>query len=273
MKTPKHLSPLLLALFLASCAGFGAEPTPIPTITLDNISVEKAIPNNTPVPSGESIRASALVEPKNSVNLSFPLTGRVQDVYVKVGDRVEVGQALVQLETSILQAKLDEATANIISKEYRVQYLKRSYKYAHEDISAAEAEVLSRQAYSAVALEKLRQATLKTPIAGTVVAVDISVGETVTPGLIVVTIGDLTEMQVETIDLSEKDVPKVKIGQKAEIYFEALNQKVLGEVSEVASQAETLGGDVVYRVTVRLNAEPRNLRWGMSAEVEIMVEE
>lgn len=265
---------LLLPLLLSACAGFGAEPTAIPTVMLDNIAEEDIAAEDAPAPDSgeESIRASAVVVPQNSIQLSFPLTGRIEAVNVQVGDQVRAGDKIAQLETPILQENLNQATASIMSAEYRVRYLKRSYEYAHEDIAAAEAEVERRQSVSAVALERLNQASLKTPISGTVVAVDIAVGETVTPGLIVVTIGDLSKMQVETTDLGEKDVPNVKVGQKAEIYFEALNQKVKGEVSEIATQANTLGGDVVYTVTVSIDAIPENLRWGMSAEVEIMPE-
>ncbi len=265
---------LLLPLLLSACTGFGTEPTAIPTITLDNIAEADSSAEDAPAPasSEESIRASAVVVPQNSIQLSFPLTGRVEAVNVQVGDQVRAGKTIAQLETSILQANLDQATASIMAAEYRVRYLKRSYEYAHEDIAAAEAEVERKQSVSAVALERLNQATLKTPIAGTVVAVDITVGETVTPGLIVVTIADLNKMQVETTDLSEKDVPNVKVGQKAEVYFEALNKKVKGKVSEIATRANTLGGDVVYTVTIGIDAIPENLRWGMSAEVEIMLE-
>ena len=275
MKNQKFLYLLLLLpLLLSSCTGFGVEPTAIPTITLDNIAEADSPAKDAPAPdsSGESIRASAMVVPQNSVQLSFPLTGRIEAVDVQVGDQVKVGDTIAQLETAILQASLDEATASIMSAEYRVRYLKRSYEYAHEDIAAAEAEVERKQSISALALERLNQATLKTPIAGTIVSIDIAVGETVTPGLIVVTIGDLSKMQVETTDLGEKDVPNVKIGQKAEVIFEALNKKVTGEVSEIATQANTLGGDVVYTVTIHIDTIPENLRWGMSAEVEIMPE-
>jgi multidrug resistance efflux pump len=122
------------------------------------------------------------------------------------------------------------------------------------------------------ALENLSLATLTTPISGTIASVDISLGETVTPGLIVVIIGDMSEMQLETTDLSERDIPDVRIGQSVSAYIDALGQEVSGKISYIAPQASTLGGDVVYAVTITLDEKVPELRWGMSAEVKINVE-
>ena len=89
---------------------------------------------------------------------------------------------------------------------------------------------------------------------------------------IVITIGDLTEMQIETTDLSERDIPKVKIGQSATINIDALDQEVNGRVSRIAEQASSVGGDVVYTVIISLDEEIPEARWGMSAEIKIAVE-
>jgi hypothetical protein len=43
-------------------------------------------------------------------------------------------------------------------------------------------------------------------------------------------------------------------------------------VVDIAPRADTAGGDVVYAVTIALDDQPRELRWGMSVEVEIEVQ-
>jgi len=63
-------------------------------------------------------------------------------------------------------------------------------------------------------------------------------------------------MHVETTDLSERDVPKVKLGQTATVTIKALNQNVPGKVSAISPQADSLGGDVVYKVTILLDTLP-----------------
>jgi hypothetical protein len=74
---------------------------------------------------------------------------------------------------------------------------------------------------------------------------------------------------VQTTDLSERDVARVTIGEMTTAYVEALGIEVYGRVVEIASQATTVGGDVVYAVIVELDEQPVSLRWGMSVEVEI----
>lgn len=255
------------ATILSSCSGFSATPAPIPTITLDSGG------GTSQTSASATVEASAIVLPVNSVQLSFPLTGLVATVEVSAGDIVQAGDVLVTLDTAILAAKVKEAEANIVSAETQVSYLHRMYSTSHEDIEAAEAEVDRLQAILNAAQETLKQAALLAPISGTVASVDISPGETVTPGLIVITIGDLTKMQIETTDLSERDVPDVKIGQSATIYIDALDQEVGGTVSYIAEQASSIGGDVVYEVTIKLDEQIPGLRWGMSAEIKIDVGE
>jgi hypothetical protein len=41
---------------------------------------------------------------------------------------------------------------------------------------------------------------------------------------------------------------------------------------DIAHVSETVGGDVVYKVTVELDEQPEGLRWGMSTEVKIETE-
>jgi hypothetical protein len=80
---------------------------------------------------------------------------------------------------------------------------------------------------------------------------------------------DLDRLRVLTTDLSELDVAQVAAGQRASVYVEPLGVTVAGQVVRIASQAETIGGDVVYAVAVELDEHPSGLRWGMSVEVEI----
>jgi len=99
--------------------------------------------------------------------------------------------------------------------------------------------------------------------------VDISSGETVVPGQVVITMGDFSKFQVETEDLSERDVPRVQIGQSANVFIKALNQEFAGKVIDISRVSSTIGGDVVFKVTIDLAKQPQGLLWGMSADVQI----
>jgi HlyD family secretion protein len=113
------------------------------------------------------------------------------------------------------------------------------------------------------------QSTLTAPFDGTIVSLEIAPAETVVPGQVVIVLGDLTKYLIETTDLSERDITRVQVGQPATVYIEALDQEFNGEVIDIDRIGSTLGGDVVYKVTVELDRQPKGLLWGMSADVQI----
>ena len=123
-----------------------------------------------------------------------------------------------------------------------------------------------------IAKASISQNTLTAPIDGTVVKVDVSPGEYVQPSQSVIVIVDLKNLQIETTDLSELNISTVKIGQPATVYVEALNEEFPGKVSAISPISNTLGGDVVFKVTLQLDEQPEDLLWGMSADVVINVE-
>ncbi|MHB8779388.1 MAG: efflux RND transporter periplasmic adaptor subunit [Anaerolineales bacterium] len=266
---------IILALVLAAC-GQSATPQPIPTISLDS----GQSPSNSQPSSGDTVSAAAIVVPLSEAHLSFTSVGRVTLVNVQVGDKVEAGQVLVELDTSILEAKVKEAEANLAFAETDLKYLVRvigcrgegcmpSYKH----IEVAENEVARAQALVDSAKATLdAQSHLTAPFAGAVISVDISPAETVVPGEVVIVLGDLSRFRIETTDLSERDINKVKIGQNANVFVDALDKEFAGKVVEVALTSTTLGGDVVYKVTIDFNRQPQGLLWGMSADVDIHVE-
>jgi len=252
---------IVFAFALTSCSQ-GATPTPIPTVILDSSSRGS---------SAATVSASGEVVPVNKVNLSFPLIGTVKTIQVRIGDTVNAGDTLVTLDTLILEAKVAEAEANVAAAETQVRYLRRVGP-GDEQLQAALAEVERAMAGVEQAKAILEQAALKAPISGTVVAVETAPGETAVPGQVVIIIGDLTNMHIETTDLSEQDVPAVQLGQVAVVFIDALDQEFSGQVVDIGRSSETIGGDVVYKVTIELNEQPDGLRWGMSADVEIQTE-
>jgi len=141
-----------------------------------------------------------------------------------------------------------------------------------DDVAMAQARLENAKASLEVAKASLDQLTLRAPFAGQVVKVDIYPGEAVVPGQVLIIQGDLEHLRVETSDLSERDVSEVALGQKANVYIEALSMEIGGTVVDIAPQANTIGGDVVYTVTIELDEQPDSLRWGMSVDVEIVTE-
>jgi multidrug efflux pump subunit AcrA (membrane-fusion protein) len=138
-----------------------------------------------------------------------------------------------------------------------------------QEIAQLEAQVAQAQAALTRTEWALAGATLSAPFDGTVASLAVNRGESILPGQVVLTLADLTRLQVETSDLSERDVDRVAVGQPAIVYVEALGVEVEGQVAIIQPLSSTIGGDVVYRVIVQLAELPEGIRWGMSVEVEI----
>ena len=136
-----------------------------------------------------------------------------------------------------------------------------------DKLRLAQARQANAETQLAAAQAALTRLALKAPFNGVVASLDLHPGEWALPGQPVLVLADLFNLRVETTDLSERDIPKVSIGQTVSVYIKALNQTINGRVLQISPLAATLGGDVVYKVTVELDSPPDGLRAGMSAEV------
>ncbi len=143
-----------------------------------------------------------------------------------------------------------------------------------ETIAVAEAAVKQAEAALAVAQAALPRAEVRAPFAGTVGAVNVRLGEFIVPGQPLVTLGDLSTLQVETTDLDEIDVARIGVGEPVLITFDAFPDQVFeGRITRIAPMAEPGSGGVNYTVVIHLDELDSRLRWGMTAFVDIEVEE
>jgi HlyD family secretion protein len=135
-------------------------------------------------------------------------------------------------------------------------------------VKAAQARIDNAKAQYQASQSALDDLELTAPFAGTVAELSVQGGEWVIPGQPILVLADLDHLQIQTTDLSERDVPQVKTGQAVTVFVKALNQNLKGKVTEISPLADTLGGDVVYKTTIDLDSIPDGLRSGMSVEVQ-----
>ena len=175
------------------------------------------------------------------------------------------------------QRQLDDAQANL---ELANASLKNAQAYLTlltggslpEGASGAALQAY-QQAKLAVqsAQNNLNVTRLVAPFAGEIASITVSSGDYVLPGQVALVLSDVSHMHVETTDLSERDVPQVKLGQAVTVSVKALNQSVTGKVNAISPLADSLGGDVVYKTTIQLDALPAGIRAGMSVEVQFNI--
>jgi HlyD family secretion protein len=163
------------------------------------------------------------------------------------------------------EAELQSAQAELASAQQAYDQLQNGPD--PQALALANARVQNAQAQIKASQSALDDLALKAPFSGTVSKVNFTSGEWVTPGQPILVLADLDHLRVETTDLSERDVPQVKIGQEADVTIKALNQDVMGHVAEISPLADTLGGDVVYQTIINLDTIPSGLRSGMSVDV------
>jgi HlyD family secretion protein len=139
-----------------------------------------------------------------------------------------------------------------------------------EDIAMGEARVQSAQAAVDAAEAQLRQSQVYAPFDGRVGAVNVRLGELISPGVYAILLGDTSAMHVETTDLRETDVVRVQVGMPVEVTFDAVPDRIFqGTVTQVAPVSSAEKGSTNYTVDVDVQDLDPGLRWGMTAFVNI----
>ena len=268
--------PICLAVILAACGG---SPTPVASSNTiaTPVVVEVVDPN--------IVIASAKVFPVQVSELGFTVSANVKEIAVREGELVQAGQPLVILDTPELEFAVVAAEQAYASKSLAAELQKADkVKYVDPDSGKVSWYDLPREVYLKAlsradqskaawdsATASLAQSTLLAPYDGMVVDIQVIPGETVQSGQAVLTLVNLDNLQIKTTDLSERDITRVKLGQSVDVYIEALDITVKGKVVRISPISETVGGDVVYPVTIELSEKPEGLLWGMTAEVQIAV--
>lgn len=180
----------------------------------------------------------------------------------------DIAKANYELKTKVDAATLAAAEAAMYNAKAALDVKKNGARPA--DLAVEEARVRQAKTALAQAQAALAKASLTAPVDGTVTSVAVRQGEAVNASAPAVTIGDLSRMQIETTDLDEWGAARVRIDQPVKITVSAFQDKVLtGKVTNIAPESVLLStGDVSYVVTVALDEQDPELRWGMTAKLE-----
>jgi HlyD family secretion protein len=144
---------------------------------------------------------------------------------------------------------------------------------APEDIAAAGAAVKQNEASLQQAQLALAQATVVAPFDGTVGDIYAQVGQWAATGAQALVIVDLSQINL-TITLAETDVPKVQVGQQAQITLDALQGQVFtGTVKEIDLVGTVTSGVVNYAAKVAVQDPTNTMRPGMNATVNVILQQ
>lgn len=242
-----------------------------------------------------TVSASGTVEPVEQVKVSAEIPGRIVELTVKEGERVEKGQFLVQLDPETYKAALESATSGLRSARSqklkaeadlrRVRELvgKGMASEADLDAAVAAAEMYAGQLDQTLAEERrarenLAKTHISAPMSGWVSRLNKELGE-LTLGSqfqedVILVIADLSEMQVRA-EVDENDIVGVKLGDSTAVEIDAFPDTLFtGRVAEIAQSASqaSLQSETQARsfdVEVAIVDTVAGIRPGMSATVDI----
>lgn len=175
------------------------------------------------------------------------------------------------LDVAEANAEVTVAQAQLAVAEREVEILKNGPD--PEDVKLAEERLANGKTQLMAAESALKDLELLAPFDGTVTELYVKRSQFIAPGQEVLLLADLGHLRVETTDLNEIDVARVDVGNSVIVTFDALpDVSVTGNVARIAPKASA-GSGVNYTVLVELDEIPEKLLWGMTAFVDIEVQD
>ena len=138
------------------------------------------------------------------------------------------------------------------------------------DLAAYQKAVDSAEANLAVAQQALSQATIVSPIDGTIVAVNMTPGDTVTAGSTTATIVVAGSGGYEAVTMVKvTDLPKLKVGQAASVQPDGSAITITGQITNIGLVSTSTTTSTTYPVTISLTGDTSQLRNGGTASIAI----
>jgi len=258
------------------------------------------------------ISASGEVKPKKNVEISALVPGRIIKIGIEEGDVVKAGDFLLKLDSTQYEAVAEGNRASIrsfkaqlIQDEARFRKDRNAYERQKKlfdeqliskdqletsklqfDVSTAQVRAIQSQIQQAEAslkstMDNLNKTTFVSPIDGMITSLRVEEGEMAiigtmnNPGTVLLTIADLSVMEVE-VEVDETDVVGVELGQTANVRVDAYPDTVFkGKVTEIGSSAlqkaaATTQESRDFKVVVTLDNPAHKLKPGLSASADII---
>ncbi|MGA8898385.1 efflux RND transporter periplasmic adaptor subunit [Bradyrhizobium sp.] len=255
-----------------------------------------------------AVTATGTVNPELTIIVGAAVSGIIQELYCDYNTQVKKGQVCAKLDprpyqTVVDQNKADlavakaqlekdkanaaytklafERYANLIQTHATSQDIYDNAKNSHDQavaqIAYDEATIQLRQAALDAAQVNLDYASIVSPVDGTVVSRNVTVGQTVassfqTPTLFLIAT-DLAKMEVDA-NVSESDIGGIKPGNKATFTVDAYPKRIFeGAVNQVRQSPQTVQNVVTYDIVIGVDNSDLALRPGLTAASRIVTDE
>ncbi len=245
------------------------------------------------------------VVPDQEIQVKSQISGIIDECFVEVGDRVEVGQSLFSVSPDPTPLELADA-------ERRVQLAQVAYDRAQQDLERTQSlwsgGILARDAFDArqkdfeqarITLEQEKDklallkegrivrkingvdSVIRASAAGTVLERKVNPGDPVVPltsfqeGTVLMTLADMSTLEFKgTVD--EIDVGKLLEGMEVRIQIGALpGSSVAAKLTRIAPKAREKEGATIFDVEAEIDTTKSSvtLRAGYSANADVIIQE
>lgn len=248
-----------------------------------------------------TVAAAGTLKPSEFIDVGAQVSGILQKLYVEVGDMVEEGQLLAEIDARVQEARVEGSRANINglraqleSRKAALQLAKSNadrqtrlmaeqatsqleYDNAVNNLTAAESALIQLEKQIEQSEASLRQdetqlefTKIYAPASGTVVTIEMNEGRTLNAAQMapnILRIADLTTMRVES-DISEADVGNVRPGMQ--VYFKTLGggeRRWYSTVQQILPTPEVLNNVVLYTGLFEIENTDGTLLSEMTAQV------
>ncbi|HEU4624103.1 MAG TPA: efflux RND transporter periplasmic adaptor subunit [Steroidobacteraceae bacterium] len=257
------------------------------------------------------VTATGTLQPVNQVEIGSEISGTIKSVLVDYNDTVKVGQVLARIDTTRLEAQVQQSRAALAAAAAKVVQAKatqteadaqlKRLEHMHEltggtvpsesdldsaraalerakaDVASAEAMVQQSRATLDAQQTDLSKAVIRSPIDGVVLQRSVEPGQTVAASLqapvLFVLAEDLRQIELH-VDVDEADVSAVAAGQQATFTVDAFpDRKFPAQVVKVYFGPRTVSGVVTYETVLSVDNSALALRPGMTATANIVVQQ
>ena len=235
-----------------------------------------------------SILASGIVEAAQTANISTRVMGRITNIFVKTGDRVNKGQLLASVWDEDIKAKRAQTDAMIAEAEGAYATALKDYDrfnnlYKQQSATAKELDNVTLQYNSAKARvaaarqmrsevnANLSYSSLTAPFSGVVTQKLAEVGSIANPGMPILTIEQDGIFQVSA-SIAESDISSIHLGDVAAIQIKSTGKNFDGKIIQINPSSQFTGGQYIVKISIPATAK-KDIYAGMFAGVNIPVKD
>jgi membrane fusion protein (multidrug efflux system) len=236
------------------------------------VAVELARVAKLSLPQG--VTAVGSLRSNESVLVRPEISGRIAEFTFTEGQGVAKGTVLVRLDGSVARAELQQAKANLVLAQAKIERaidLQAKGFISSQARDEAENNLKVAQAGVALAEAKLAKTEIIAPFSGVLGLRSASVGDYVKEGQDIINLEAIDPLKVD-FRVPEAHFRKLRVGQNLQLTLDAFpNQSFAGRIYAINPAIDAAGRAVVLRATVQ-NSEGR-LRPGGFARVRLLLDE